>query len=283
MFDELYALALTAGLVAALNPCGFALLPAYLSLLVAADDSGPRGLAVARALRLTAAMTTGFVAVFGLFGAVVVPLTLSVERYLPWATVAIGVALVGLGGWLLAGRELTVRGLARAGAAPTTTTWSMVVYGVAYAVASLSCTVGPLLAILTTTTRSGGVTDGVSVLVTYALGMGLVVAVLSVAVALAQQGVVSRARRLLPYVNRASGALLVIAGAYVAYYGWYELRVFSGGGTDDPVVSAARRVQGELARVASETGAQTLLVVLVCLVGLGLALGSLRNRQQSAR
>ena len=32
-------------------------------------------------------------------------------------------------------------------------------------------------------------------------------------------------QRVLPYVNRASGALLVLAGLYVAYYGWYEIRI----------------------------------------------------------
>jgi len=73
------ALALLAGAVAAFNPCGFALLPAYLSLLVADGPSGeppPAGghrtlSAVRTALRFTSGMTVGFVAVFGAFGRVV--------------------------------------------------------------------------------------------------------------------------------------------------------------------------------------------------------------------
>ena len=55
-------------------------------------------------------------------------------------------------------------------------------------------------------------------------GMGLVLVVLSFAVALAQHAVVRGMRRVLPYVNRASGALLVVAGLYVSYYGYYEWR-----------------------------------------------------------
>ena len=58
--------------------------------------------------------------------------------------------------------------------------------------------------------------------------MGVVLMILTVAIALARQGVVKRMRSLLPYINRISGALLVLAGAYVAYYGWYEIRVFNG-------------------------------------------------------
>ena len=50
------ALAFTAGMLGAVNPCGFALLPAYLSVLIAADRTPPgdaRAVAAAtgRALR----------------------------------------------------------------------------------------------------------------------------------------------------------------------------------------------------------------------------------------
>jgi len=65
-------LAFVAGAVAAFNPCGFALLPAYLTMLVASPDGEPgRGAAAARALRFTAGMTVGFVAVFGAFALVI--------------------------------------------------------------------------------------------------------------------------------------------------------------------------------------------------------------------
>ncbi len=279
MDTGVYALALAAGLVAAFNPCGFAMLPAYLSLLVAGGGSAGRVPAVLRALRLTAAMTAGFVLVFGAFGAVAVPLALSVERYLPWATIVIGVVLVGLGLWLLAGRELAVRSARLRGGAPSTSVWSMTGYGMAYAIASLSCTIGPLLAILSTTVRTGGLASGMAALVVYGLGMGIVVGVVSVAVALAQDTVVAGARRFMPYVSRAGGALLVIAGAYVAYYGWYELRVFAGGDVDDPVVRAALQVQGALSRTVAETGAATLALALGVLVAAGLAVAQLRRRR----
>ncbi len=280
MTETPYALALAAGLVAALNPCGFALLPAYLAMVVAADDDGS---SLARALRMTAAMSIGFVAVFGAFGAVVVPLTLSLERYLPWATIVIGLGLVVGGGWHLAGREMRLPLPRLRGGAPAGSTVSMVGYGAAYAIASLSCTVGPFLAILATTTRTGGVVEGLAVVGVYGLGMGLVVGVLAVAVALAREAVVTRTRRLLPYVNRLSGLLLVLAGAYVTYYGWYELRVFDGADPTDPVVDAARNVQGRLAQLVGDTGATTLVVVLVCLVLAAVVVAGATRRRSLTR
>ncbi|TDE00704.1 cytochrome c biogenesis CcdA family protein [Jiangella asiatica] len=269
------------GSVAALNPCGFALLPTYLTLLVA--QGGPPGSAAAlrRAGVMTAAMTAGFVAVFGAFGLVVVPAAVSVERFLPWATVAIGIALVGLGGWLVAGRELPLRVPRLAGAAPSSSWPSMVWYGVAYAVASLSCTVAPFLAMATTTFTSSGVAGGLLAVVSYGIGMGIVVGVLAAAVALGSDSVVRHARRLLPYVSRVSGALLVLAGSYVAYYGVYELRVSAGGDPGDPVIDAALSVQGALSGWVVDLGPWRVAAALASVVGVGLLVGlARRNRAQ---
>jgi cytochrome c-type biogenesis protein len=268
MIDAPLGLAIAAGMLAALNPCGFAMLPAYLTLIITGGPDG-RGRAVGRALTMSGAMTLGFVVVFGAFGAIVVPLALSLERYLPWATIVIGIALIGLGAYLLTGREVLLRTPKVAGAAPEKTLRSMVVYGLAYAVASLSCTIGPFLALTTSTFRTENALAGMAVFITYAIGMGLVVAVLAVAVALARDGVVRRFRNALPYVTRASGLLLVLAGAYVAYYGWYEVRVFGGGATEDPIIGAATEVQGTVAQWVAQLSPWAVLGVLVALVALG--------------
>lgn len=252
-------------MLAALNPCGFALLPAWLALVVERTGAGDRRQAVARAVGLAAAMTVGFVAVFGTFGALVVPLALSLERYLPWVTVVIGLALVVGGAVLASGRELTVR-LPRFQRAPTGGWLTMAGYGAAYALASLSCTVAPFLAVLASTSRSSGVGAGLAVVVAYAVGMGLLVGVLAVAVALAQGALVVRLRSALPWVSRVSGVLLLVAGAYVAWYGWYEIRVLGAGSTDDWVVDAALGIQSALAASVDWIGPRRLGAALAVLL-----------------
>lgn len=240
---ETVSLALAAGLVAAFNPCGFALLPSYLALLVAAPGAG----GVWRALRLSAAMTAGFVTVFGAFGLVISVATTSIQEYLPWATIVIGLALAVTGVWLLTGRELLVR-LPRlnVGGGPSGSLLALYGYGASYAVASLSCTVAPFLAVTGLVSGSGGVVEGLAAFVAYGVGMGLVVGLLAMMVALTREAAVTRLRRLLPYVSRVSGGLLLPAGVYIVYYGWYELRVNAGGAADDPVVGAATEIQGAL-------------------------------------
>jgi cytochrome c biogenesis protein CcdA len=260
-------LAFGAGLVAALNPCGFAMLPAYLALVVRGENAGRRA-AVGRAVTATAAMAAGFVTVFGGFGILTVSAASTVQRYLPYVTVLIGIILVALGIWLLAGREITVlRGVARGARwAPTARLGSMFGYGISYAVASLSCTVGPFLAVTAAALRGGSVLGGVAVYFAYAGGFTLVVGVLAVAAALASSAAVDRMRRIVPYVNRISGALLLIVGIYVGYYGLYEIRLFTGDGNpEDSVIAAAGRVQGAIAGWVHQHGAWPWLVALAVL------------------
>ncbi|GAB3487059.1 cytochrome c biogenesis CcdA family protein [Amycolatopsis cihanbeyliensis] len=278
--------ALAAGMVATVNPCGFAMLPAYLTLVVAGDGAdgagrSARAAAIGRALAATATMAVGFLVVFGAFGLVVAPLAASVQQYLPAVTVVIGFALVALGGWMLAGKEITLLLPKPGRGAPTARLGSMLGYGFAYAIASLSCTIGPFLAVTASTFRGGSVAEGVTAYLAYGLGMTLVVGVLAVAVALARSAVAGGARRILPYVNRIGGGLLVLAGLYVGYYGVHELRVFHGGGsTADPIVDAAREVQSLLAAWVDAVGALPLLLALAALVILGVTIGRARTRSR---
>lgn len=282
MNEALIGLAFAAGLVAALNPCGFAMLPAYLLLVVYGQDSagrtGPLS-AVGRAAAATVGMALGFLTVFGIFGALTISAATAVQRYLPYATVLIGLALIALGGWLLLGRGLTALTPRSLGVrwAPTVRLGSMYGYGISYAVASLSCTIGPFLAVTGAGLRGGSVVGSVAIylayvagltLLAYVAGLTLVVGVLAVAAATASSALADRLRRILPFVNRISGALLVVVGLYVGYYGLYELRLIAGVGANpqDAVIAAAGRLQGALAGWVNQHGAWPWAVLLVVLV-----------------
>ncbi len=260
--------ALAAGLLAAFNPCGFALLPSFLAILVA----GPGG--VWRALRLSAAMTAGFVTVFGTIGLVLSVTTAPIQRYLPWSAVVIGVVLVLSGGWLLSGRELTVRLPRWAAGSPSQSIFGLYGYGASYAVASLSCTIAPFLAVTGLVSGEGEVLTGIGAFLAYAIGMGLIVGLLAMTAALAREATVRRARAVLPWISRLSGVFLLVAGGYVTYYGWYELRLMSGDGNPrDPIVGAVTGLQGtvttwlDTAGIGWVTAAFAVVVVAAVLLG----------------
>ncbi|MGB6108878.1 MAG: cytochrome c biogenesis CcdA family protein [Mycobacterium sp.] len=280
MDQNLVGLAFVAGMVAAFNPCGFAMLPAYLTLVIDPQNNGQLT-AVRRALAATASMALGFLVVFGSFGLLTVSVASTVQRYLPYVTLAIGAILFVMGIWLLSGRELRVPNLVGGSGrwAPTARLGSMFGYGVGYAIASLSCTIGPFLAVTGTSLRRGSPAQGVLVYLAYAAGIALVVGVLAVAVALASSSMVDRMRAVLPYVNRVSGLILVVVGLYVGYYGLYEIRLFTAGGSaDDPVISAAGRLQRVLAGWVYEHGAWPWLLVGALLLVVAAVAWARRNR-----
>ena len=281
MDQNLVGLAFVAGMVAAFNPCGFAMLPAYLTLVI--DPQGGSQLtAVGRALAATAAMALGFLAVFGSFGLLTVSVASTVQQYLPYVTLLIGVTLVGLGIWFLSGREFRVPNLAGGRWAPTARLGSMFGYGVGYAIASLSCTIGPFLAVTGSSLRSGSPAQGVLVYLAYVAGIALVVGVLAVAVALASSAMIDRMRTVLPYISRISGVILIVVGLYVAYYGFYEIRLFTANGSaDDPVIGGAGRLQRVLAGWVYQHGAWPWLVGLGALAVVTTVMWTRRRRRQA--
>lgn len=276
MDQPLIGLAFAAGLVAALNPCGFAMLPGYLVLVVRGEGSERSGTAaptvlasVGRALVATVGMALGFLTVFGVFGALTISAATAVQRYLPYVTVVVGIVLVGVGILLLSGREVTLLKPDAARWAPTVRLGSMYGYGVSYAIASLSCTVGPFLAVTAAGFRRGSLVDGVSIYLAYVGGLSLVIGVLAVAAAFASSALVTRLRRILPFVSRIGGVLLVLVGLYVGYYGLYEVRLLDAhGNPEDPVIAAAGRIQGVLAGWVHRHGAWPwVLAFAVLMVG----------------
>ncbi|MEV0940421.1 cytochrome c biogenesis protein CcdA [Micromonospora wenchangensis] len=270
-------LALTAGMLGAVNPCGFAMLPAYLSLLVAGPGDG-RG-AVGRALAAAAGLTCGYVVVFGAFGLAVAPLADWLRPRLPWLTVTLGLGLLALGCWLLAGRRLpTPRPSARA-LRLTRSLPSMALFGMAYALASLSCSIAPFLAIVVTSLQAGSTLRGLALFVAYAIGMGLVVAVAALGVALLRGRVVRGLRGVGAWVPRLSGLVLLVAGGYVAWYGWYEVRLAQGrhDAFGDPVVVGAARIQRALVTALDTAGPAVLAGLLVVLLGVA----ALRHRTRT--
>jgi len=210
-------LAIGAGMLATVNPCGFAMLPGLISFYLGADRDGyadrPLHLRFRDGLAFGLTVTAGFLAVFAVLGAVVSLGAASVSRYLPWETMVVGVLLAVLGLWLFVGRHVFVRMPAITAPLRARSLRAMLVYGVAYAVASLGCTLPVFLVVVGASLVAG---PGRFILfLAYGLGMGIVL--ISVALgAVLFQGVVGRSlRRTVPYVQQVGALLLIVAGAYM--------------------------------------------------------------------
>lgn len=219
--------AVGAGMVAAFNPCGFAMLPSYLGLYLGtageSETSHRLGSRFLGALRVGGTVSLSFVLLFGVAGLVLSLATATIARSLPWLALAVGVVLVLVAGRVLAGAPLYVSFGERLAARMEARTRDVglpgyFAYGLAYGLASLSCTLPIFLAVVGSALARSGFLAGALQFVLYALGMGLVICVLTLGVALFKQAAVRWARAVLPYVQPLSAVLLLGAGAYIVYY-----------------------------------------------------------------
>jgi cytochrome c-type biogenesis protein len=216
-----------AGMVSAVNPCGFAMLPVYLSLYLGADDAQYSERAwyvrVGRAAGVAAIVTAGFGLLFGLLGIVVSAGGSFLLAAMPWLSVIIGVCLVLLGVWLMLGKHISLdimtRISARIGDPRSISVKGFFLFGVGFGATSLGCTLPIFLVVVGGSLTSGNFTSGIIQFILYILGTGSVLLVLSVGMALIKGGgVLSLLRRIVPYVNRISAVLLILAGSYICYY-----------------------------------------------------------------
>jgi cytochrome c-type biogenesis protein len=217
-----------AGMLATVNPCGFALLPAFFAYYLGnPSDAGPEGTApaplvarIGQGFLVGLAVSAGFAAVFTVVGLLVSVGLRSLVGAVPWAAVVIGGGLAVLGAVFLTGRQIQfrLRRSSGAGAGQATGYRGLVAFGAAYAVASLSCTLAVLLAVVAQATATANPLQLVGVFAAYGTGAASVLVALAIAAALAKETLARKIRRLLPVVTRIGGAVLVLSGMYLVFY-----------------------------------------------------------------
>ena len=147
------------GMVSAVNPCGFAMLPAYLGLYLGDAEKETGHVSVTRQFRqamvVGGTVTVGFAALFGVVGFVVsLGAGTFIRDVLPVVGLAIGVILALLGSWMVGGGKLytgiAARAVSNMGDPAKVSLKGYFIFGISYATASLSCTIGLFMALVGT-------------------------------------------------------------------------------------------------------------------------------------
>jgi len=222
--------AFAAGMVATVNPCGFVMLPAFLTMYLT-DQQGEtesstsaRGISrsLLKALYVSAALGAGFVLLFGGVGLVISTGARSFIVIFPWIGFFLGFVLAGLGAYLFAGGKLynnrAQSAASKIGIASDTSVKGYFLFGISYAIASLSCTLPIFLGLISSSLATGGVVEATGQFLAYALGMTFVITVLTVGIAVFKGAMVNQIRRIMPYVHPISAGVLILVGGYLIFY-----------------------------------------------------------------
>ncbi|GLD45112.1 hypothetical protein Mkiyose1665_56120 [Mycobacterium kiyosense] len=269
--NGLLALALTAGMLAPVNPCGFALLPAWITHTLEDQSHAAPSMRLARAARAGLALTLGFAGTLAASGLAVSTGARALITAAPWLGLATGIVLLLLGVVMLTGRSLgphlrlPTTDLHPAGRPATTR--QLVLFGVGYAAASLSCTFGVLLAVIAQAQATASYGGLLAVFAAYGAGSAAVLLLVSISTAAAGAALTRRLSALARHGTRITAAVLTLTGAYLAGY-WYPA---AAGHTVSPNVlagfsaSTSTWLQAHTTAVLALSGAAVLAVTATAL------------------
>ena len=222
--DRLW-LSFGSGLLAAVNPCGFVLLPTYLMYFLGVSGRpGTQRATVRRALLVSAALSAGFMTVFVIVGGISRLFTNWLNQNAKYVGLLIGLALVILGIAMLFGYRLPFSTPKLETGKRDQTIASMYVFGLAYAIASIGCTIGPFSATVLGTIDTDGFVQGIFAIVLYGVAMSLLITTLTVTLALAQGGLLKSLRSGMKYVETASAIVMILSGLYLSWYWFNDIR-----------------------------------------------------------
>lgn len=264
------------GMLAAVNPCGFVLLPTYLFyfLGLTSNAQATERASIRRALLVSGAVSSGFIAVFLVIGLVTDQLTTWIISNAKYATAVIGVAFLILGVAMLFGYKLPIFTPKLDAGGRDRTVRSMFVYGVAYAVASLGCTLPLFMTVLFGASDRDGLAAGLANVLAYGVGMAMLVTMLTVALAAANAGLLRVLRASMKYIEMISGAFVLLSGVYLLWYFWWtDVQEES-----EPITDAVERYQGDAQRFLDQHW-QAVLVVGVIVIAAAIVYTSFGRRR----
>ena len=216
-----------AGMASAINPCGFPMIPAYIAMYLGSDGSTSVNTApsrqIIRSLYIGIMVTIGFSLLFGVAGILLtVGTRVLMLEIIPFLGVAIGVLLIFLGLWIMCGLKFYTGFAARIafhiGDSKTVNAKGYFLFGISYAVASLSCTIPIFLTVVGTSVTVGDFIYSFLQFVLFALGMGAVIISLTVSMAVLRQGIIRWYRNISPVIQPACACLMFLAGLYIVFY-----------------------------------------------------------------
>ena len=274
-----FAYSFILGVMAAVNPCGFVLLPTYLVYSLGTElnrEDENKTTTLRRGLSVGMAVSSGFIGLFLIVGIISRAFTTVISENAKYAALVIGIALVAMGIAMLFGWKLPI-------AQPDVsmqrqrTTWNMFLFGIVYAIASIGCTIGLLISVILGSINRHGFVSGVISIVLYGLGMGLLVTSLTVALAFARVGLVSTIKKSFKWFDKVSAVFVVLTGLYLS---WYWLGAITDRGTDG-LTTRVERWQTKVVQFLQDAGVYPLLIVfcvIIATAGLVIRRSSLQSK-----
>ncbi|MDP4642677.1 MAG: hypothetical protein NWS59_06340 [Ilumatobacteraceae bacterium] len=258
-----FAYSLLLGMLAAVNPCGFVLLPTYLIAYLSVTDDATVGVRLRRSIVVGTSVASGFLVVFVVVGIVSRIFTNWIEANAKYPALVIGIALIIMGVRMVFGWRPKLWAPSLSGASRRDSFVGMFGFGVVYAIASIGCTIGLLTTAVMGSFSRDGVVSGVLSVALYGLGMGVFVVALTTTLAFAKTALVRGGRGIMQTIDRVSSMLVLATGVYLTWYWYIAITARTG---SDPLLSTLGNWQTGIVSRIADIGAVPLLVIFVLVI-----------------
>lgn len=205
-------------MLAFLAPCAIALLPGYITSLISRNTSSTSsGSLFFRAIKIALFVMFGFLVVYALAGGLILIASELIKEYMKWVALIMGVAIIILGGLMLAGKDISLS-LHLKTRRSNTESLEAFWFGIAYAIGALGCLFPLFLVVVLQVITAPTILIGTSYLVAYFAGMSLLLLLVIIMAVFAKDFLMKHLRKALPHLQKISGVLLIVAGIYIIQY-----------------------------------------------------------------
>jgi len=207
------------GVLAFLAPCAVALLPGYIFAFISRNPNSSLQISarLGRGLKLALLSILGILLIYSIAGALIVLAGQFLKDYMKWITIVMGVVLIVLGILMLLGKNVSFS-FHFEKSNPKTEALEAFFFGIGYATGALGCLFPLFLIVATQAMAAATLWEGASYILAYFAGMsGMMILTILLAI-FAKDFLMKNLRKILPYMEKITAVLLVIAGVYVIYY-----------------------------------------------------------------
>ncbi|MEA1785341.1 cytochrome c biogenesis protein CcdA [Arenibacter sp. GZD96] len=207
------------GVLAFFAPCAVALLPGYILAFISRNttDESQLSIRLLRGFKLAFLSILGILLIYLLAGVMIIMAAQILKAYMKWITVGMGLVLIILGVLMLLGKSISFS-LQLQNSNPKTEAIEAFLFGIAYAIGALGCLFPLFLIVATQAMAADSSLEGGAYILAYFSGIsGMMILTILLAM-FAKNFLLRYLRKILPYMERITAFLLVLAGVYVIYY-----------------------------------------------------------------
>ncbi len=207
------------GVLAFFAPCAVALLPAYIVSFISKNQETNKSKLhlVLRGLKLALFSILGILLIYAIASGFIVLAAELIKSYMKYIAIGLGVLLIVLAILILSGKNISLNIHINAKQYKSEVKEAFF-FGVAYAIAALGCLFPLFLVVASQALTEPNTYLGVSYIVAYFIGISLLMFIAIMGSIFARGFISQKINSVLPYMQKITAVLLILAGIYTIYY-----------------------------------------------------------------